>query len=69
MNKEDYIEKLTQFKIEIESCDSKDNFLRIEERLKRKLLEIYLMDDPFIKKCKSSWKLTQSQLASLSSIL
>jgi len=69
MNKEDYIEKLTQFKIEIESCDSKDNFLRIEEWLKRKLLEIYLSDDPFIKKCKSSWKLTQSQLASLSSIL
>lgn len=55
MNKEDYIEKLTQFKIEIESCDSKDSFKMIEERLKRKLLEIYQSDDPYIKRCKSNW--------------
>lgn len=69
MNKDDIIKKLIDFRREFEECQSIDEFKKIEERLKRKLKEIYLDDDPFVRRCKSSWGISPSMLRSLENAL
>lgn len=51
MDKEAVIQKLKDFRVEIEDCQSMKELEKIEERLKRKLKEIYLDNDPFITRC------------------
>lgn len=61
-----YTDKLFDFKREINECQSQYNFKIIEERLKRKIQEIFLDDDPFVKTCKSSWSISPRSMAELS---
>lgn len=69
MNKKIVVLKLKDFKLEIENCQSIDEFKRIEERLKRILKEVYPVEDPFIKRCHSSWGISPSTLRSLENAL
>lgn len=65
----EYLIKLNSFQDELEGCTNKESFKEIEERIQRKLKEVFLDDDPFVIRCKSSWGSSPKALASLSSAI
>lgn len=69
MTETEYLMKLNNFQDELEGCQSKESFKKIEERLHRKLKEVFLDNDPFVNRCKSSWGASPKALANLSSAI
>lgn len=63
----EYILKLKSFKDELDNCQTKDSLKEIEERLRRKLKEIFIDDDPFMRRCKSIWATSPKTFAEISS--
>jgi len=51
MEKEEFIQKLIDFKAEIQNCNNEVELRKIQERLKRNLLEYYNENDTFIRRC------------------
>lgn len=69
MTETEYLMKLNNFQDELEGCQSKESFKKNEERLHRKLKEVFLDNDPFVHRCKSSWGASPKALANLSSAI
>lgn len=69
MSEDEFIRKLESFKQEFLACKSFDEFDGILERLRRKLLEIYDDNDPFVRRCSVSWGMLPSMLGKLGAFL